>query len=136
MTKNTKRRLLIVCFIIVAISTGLSILLNTLSDEIVFFYSPSELVQKGVSSDVRVGGLVKQGSITKLSNDEIEFIITDSTNATDSVRLKIHYKGLIPGLFREGQTIIAKGRMHDDIFTAQELLAKHDEYYMPNQDKS
>jgi len=95
----------------------------------VFYFSPSELKNsKNISGVFRVGGLVKDGSIHYLEDKEtLEFVITDTQSD-----LVIRYKGIIPALFKEGQGTVALGKLDESgIFMAKELLAKHDENYMP-----
>ena len=94
-----------------------------------FFYSPSEF-DKIISSkkNIRVGGMIKENSITKIDSLTTVFIITDYKN-----ELKIKYSGILPDLFREGQGVVANGKYFSDenIFISDELLVKHDENYMP-----
>lgn len=117
----------IVSFIMIAI--GIYIILYNLKDDIVFFYNPTEILQKKISASqiIRVGGLVKNNSLVRHS-DYIEFIITDYTND-----LKITTKSTLPAIFNEGQGVVAKGYYQDNIFLAIEILAKHDEKYMPTE---
>lgn len=112
------------------ISLGaLFFIVSNFKENIVFFYSPSELRTVNISENkiIRVGGLVKENSI-KSSGNRIEFIITDFKDD-----LKIEYSGIKPDLFREKQGVVAKGIFDskNNIFVANELLAKHDEKYMP-----
>jgi cytochrome c-type biogenesis protein CcmE len=110
------------------IIVAMVIILKVFNDNIVFFYSPSELAKKGqITSFIRVGGMVKQGSVDYLTDDTLEFTITDFEND-----LVIRYKGILPNLFKEGQGTVAYGRLGEGgVFIAEELLAKHDENYMP-----
>jgi cytochrome c-type biogenesis protein CcmE len=110
-----------------AIATGL--VLFALSDTIVYFYSPSDLVDKHVAAGkrLRIGGLVEKGSVKRLEGAAVEFSVTDTAKA-----LKVSFKGLLPDLFREGQGVIAEGTLAaDGSFLADSVLAKHDETYMP-----
>ncbi len=112
-------------------SIGVYIILSNLNDNIVFFYPPSEISKIKKNSKVRVGGIVKNGSITREINNKIRFIITDY-----SEELEIIYQGILPALFREGQGIVAEGTLQPTrSFLAKKLLAKHDENYMPPQIK-
>lgn len=129
MNKFIKKRLLTISITLLSVALGVWILLDAMSDSIIFFYSPSQLNKLDPNKEIRVGGIVKPGSIDKKSEDTIEFCITDN-NAS----LNIRYKGMIPALFRENQAIVAKGKLTDSIFIATELLAKHDENYMPHED--
>lgn len=111
----------------------IAFIINNFQDEIVFFYSPSDLLQKesltGVNNrKIRVGGLVLKGSVTRKDALNITFKISDGEKD-----LLISYKGLTPDLFREGQGIIANGKYDEknSIFVASQLLVKHDENYIP-----
>lgn len=127
MKKKYKRLQFIIVTIICAIF-GLWLILKNFNQNIVFFYTPTEFKQQLIHDNkVRVGGLVVKDSIVKLDDGiTTEFVITDNTND-----LLISYTGILPNLFREGQGIVAKGKLVDEVFIASELLAKHDENYMP-----
>ncbi len=108
------------CFIV-------GIILIALQDNILFFYTPSEILQKNLKQNekVRLGGLVEENSVRR--NDiKINFTITDLKK-----NIEVNYKGILPDLFREGQGVIVKGYLKNNIFQATEVLAKHDENYMP-----
>ena len=103
------------------------IILIALQDNILFFYSPSEILEKNLKQNekVRLGGLVEENSV--LRNDiKINFIITDLKKT-----IEVSYEGILPDLFREGQGVIVNGYLKNNIFEASEVLAKHDENYMP-----
>ncbi len=108
---------------------ALAFIISNFRDNIVFFYSPNELTNLKISNQkiIRVGGLVKQGSVN-YSGGNLKFVITDFKN-----ELEIHYSGLKPDLFREKQGMVAKGLWNKEknIFIASEILTKHDEKYMP-----
>ena len=108
------------CFIVGTI-------LIVLQDNILFFYTPSEILQKDLKKDekVRLGGLVEENSITR-NDTKINFTITDLKQT-----MEVTYEGILPDLFREGQGVIVKGYLQNNIFEATEVLAKHDENYMP-----
>ncbi len=91
-----------------------------------FFYAPSELSQLSINKKIRIGGMVKKGSIIYHDGNKVEFIITDFKQ-----EIKTLYQGILPDLFREGQGVVANGRIKDNVFVADEILAKHDENYMP-----
>jgi len=113
---------------VLALAVGL--ILFALRDQIVFFYSPTEIHEKAVAAGtaVRLGGLVKQGTWKK-SGDQNDFVVTDGT--TDMVA---HYTGILPDLFREGQGVVVEGAVATDgSFAATNVLAKHDEKYMPKE---
>jgi cytochrome c-type biogenesis protein CcmE len=99
-------------------------------DSIVFFFSPSEMAEKSPGPDerLRVGGLVVEGSVVKEPDGAVRFTVTDG--AMDQ---EIRFAGILPDLFREGQGIIAEGRLREGVFVADEVLAKHDEQYMPRE---
>ncbi len=107
---------------------AVALVLIALDDNIIYFYSPSEIDEAKMDNLLRVGGLVKDGSL-KIENDfEIKFIIKDNTD-----EVPVIYNGILPDLFREGQGVIAEGVFINDIFQANEILAKHDENYMPKE---
>ena len=108
------------CFIV-------GIILIILQDNILFFYTPSEILQKNLKQNekVRLGGLVEENSVVR--NDiKINFTITDLKKS-----IQVSYEGILPDLFREGQGVIVNGYLKNNIFEASEVLAKHDENYMP-----
>ena len=105
-----------------------ALVLTALNDSIVFFYSPTQVAEKkpGPERRFRLGGLVEPGSVRK-DGQEVRFTVTDLQKT-----LPVVYRGLLPDLFREGQGVIAEGTLGaDGTFTAREVLAKHDENYMP-----
>ena len=108
------------CFIVGA-------LLIILQDNILFFYTPSEILQKNLKQNekVRLGGLVEENSVVR-NNIKINFTITDLKK-----NIEVSYEGILPDLFREGQGVIVNGYLKNNIFEASEVLAKHDENYMP-----
>ena len=109
-----------------------ALVLNALEDSIIFFYSPSDLRERTISPEqrIRVGGLVELGSWkTAKSEKAHEFIVTDGKNKITAI-----FNGILPDLFREGQGVIAEGRLKNEgLFIAEEVLAKHDEKYMPRE---
>ena len=113
---------------IVALALATAFVLNAFRSNLVFFFTPTQVAQGEAPQNrvFRVGGLVKEGSL-KRDQPVIEFIITDT--AKD---IAVKYSGLLPDLFQEGKGVVAQGRLDDrGIFTAAEVLAKHDENYMP-----
>ena len=127
MTGKSKR-LALFAVLAVLLSGAVWLVLSALQDNIVLFYSPSELTEAQKSArQLRIGGLVEDGSVT-IDGLVARFAITDG----DSV-VSVMYEGALPDLFREGQGIIAQGRFEGDLFTAQSVLAKHDETYMPRE---
>jgi cytochrome c-type biogenesis protein CcmE len=129
MTRKQKRLALIAGLGLV-LATASGLILYALSDQIVFFYSPSELGAKqvAVGQPIRIGGLVKDGSWIKTGEDN-SFVITDGEEDET-----VTYKGILPDLFREGQGVIAEGALAaDGSFVATTVLAKHDEEYIPKE---
>ena len=130
MTRKGKRLTLIIGAL-TALSVAAGIALFALRDNIVFFYTPSELAKKNPSpgARVRIGGLVKEGSVVKNSGRDVSFTVTDKT-----ADLAVFYVGLLPDLFREGQGVVVDGVLSaDGKFRADSVLAKHDERYMPRE---
>ncbi len=107
-------------------ATGLILL--ALEDSIVFFYSPTDLIEKPPPPGrrLRIGGLVEEGSVVRQPGARVTFRVTDLARA-----LPVAYVGLLPDLFREGQGVVAEGLLKDGVFQADRVLAKHDETYMP-----
>ena len=130
MTRRGRRLSLIVAALaVVGVAAGLS--LYALSDSIVFFYSPSEVAQKSVApgARLRIGGMVKTGSVVKSADQNVAFVLTDGAHD-----LKVAYQGLLPDLFREGQGVVAEGVLAaPGEIRADTILAKHDERYMPRE---
>ena len=123
-----RKRLWLLLASLATLGVAATLVLTALNDNIVFFYSPSQLAEKKPAPDrrLRIGGLVEQGSVRK-DGQEVRFKVTDLKQSVDVV-----YRGLLPDLFREGQGVIAEGSLGPDgVFTARGVLAKHDENYMP-----
>jgi cytochrome c-type biogenesis protein CcmE len=102
---------------------------NALGNNLSYFFSPTEIVQNKAPKDhvFRLGGLVESGSLERGKELTVRFTVTDTLN-----RIQVKYTGILPDLFQEGQGVIAQGRMGaDGVFVAEEVLAKHDENYMP-----
>lgn len=113
--------------LLLAAATGL--VLNAFRDSLVFFYGPTEALAKDLGPDrrFRLGGLVEQGSLGRAGDGiTVTFKITDGAAA-----IPVSYAGILPDLFREGQGVIAEGRLLRGTFEARSVLAKHDESYMP-----
>ena len=107
---------------------AVALVLIALDENIIYFYSPSEVNQSEAATLLRVGGLVKDGSL-KIDNDlGIKFVIEDNI-----AEVSVIYNGILPDLFREGQGVIAEGKFIDNFFIANEIVAKHDENYMPKE---
>ena len=110
-------------------ATGIvvALVLNAFQSNLVFFYSPSQVVAKEAPSarTFRVGGLVESGSV-KVEGTKVQFIITDGAQ-----KVPVRYEGILPDLFKEGKGVVAQGQLQGNDFVAREVLAKHDENYMP-----
>lgn len=127
MTPKRKRLWLLVGSLAV-LGVAATLVLTALNDNIVFFYSPTQVAEKQLSPDrrFRLGGLVEAGSVKK-SGQETRFVVTDTQKT-----VAVIYRGILPDLFREGQGVVAEGSLGPDgVFVAREVLAKHDENYMP-----
>ena len=124
-----QRRFLFIGLGLAAVSIATALVLNALNSNVMFFYSPSQ-VQAGEAprqAAFRLGGLVESGSLKRGADGlEMSFIVTDGAHS-----IPVTYRGLLPDLFREGKGVVVSGRMNDKGFTATEVLAKHDENYMP-----
>jgi cytochrome c-type biogenesis protein CcmE len=126
------RRLGLLVGSLAVLGVAAALVLTALNDNIVFFYSPTQMIlgtlegRNYYGRRVRLGGLVEQGSVKK-DGDRIEFKVTDLKHS-----MAVVYRGIVPDLFREGQGVIVEGVWGEDgMFTAREVLAKHDENYMP-----
>ena len=125
-----KKRILMVCAILVGISISAILILTAFEKNLMYFYSPTEIINGDApkTRSFRIGGLVVTDSVIRNSDDlKVSFILTDTIN-----EVKVIYEGILPDLFREGQGIVANGILQsDNIFIAEQVLAKHDENYMP-----
>ena len=125
------RRLSLIALSLAVVGAAAGLSLYALSDSIVFFYSPSEVAQKGAApgARIRIGGMVKTGSVVKSADQNVAFVLTDGAHD-----LKVAYQGLLPDLFREGQGVVAEGVLAaPGQIRADTILAKHDERYMPRE---
>ena len=116
----------IACLLVVA----LILVLGALRDNIVFFYSPSEIDRATSKKAIRLGGLVKEGRFTINGLNSI-FTVTDG-----GAEIEIRYANALPSLFREGQGVVAEGRLENGVLVASNVLAKHDETYMPRKSQT
>ena len=126
-----QRRLLLIGAGGAVLGVAIALVLFALKDSIVFFNSPTDVVEKHVApgSRIRLGGLVKPGSIARGANFAVRFQVTDGNKD-----IPVAYSGVLPDLFREGQGVIAEGSLDDGgVFAADTILAKHDENYMPRE---
>ena len=105
------------------------LVLQTFQSNLVFFFSPSQVVANEAPKNkpFRIGGLVKEGSIQRDPGGlKVSFIVTDTAHD-----VRVQYEGLLPDLFKEGKGVVAQGKLENGVFQAKEVLAKHDENYMP-----
>ena len=125
-----RQRLYVLLLVLAGLGAATGLALSAFRDNVVFFYAPSEIAEKGLAEGqrFRLGGLVEAGSVQKLEGGRTsQFTVTD-TKTTITVR----YTGILPDLFREGQGVVTNGALDGQgIFIASEVLAKHDENYMP-----
>jgi cytochrome c-type biogenesis protein CcmE len=113
------------------LAVAIELILNALSDSIVFFNSPSDVIGRHIKPGprIRLGGLVKERSIVRDSNLSVRFEVTDGKR-----QIPVVYRGVLPDLFREGQGAVVEGALDSDgVFKADTILAKHDEAYMPKE---
>jgi cytochrome c-type biogenesis protein CcmE len=126
-----QRRLVLIGGAVGVLAVAVALVLGALRDSIVFFNSPSDVIEKHVApgARIRLGGLVKDGSVVRGSDLKVHFEVTDGSRA-----LPVNYQGVLPDLFREGQGVVAEGVLDGaGIFNADTILAKHDETYMPKE---
>ncbi len=125
--KPKYRRLTFVAIGLGLLGIAAALILSAFQESIVFFHSPSELVEHANLTDrrLRIGGLVEDGSVAR-DGATVRFRVTDLANSVG-----VAYTGILPDLFREGQGVVAEGRMEGGVFVADQVLAKHDETYMP-----
>ena len=129
LSKKVKSRIFFLAVSLILAAIVIFIVLRSLEENVVYFFSPSEIYNKtDISFDkkIRIGGLVKTNSINK-NETSINFIITDLKK-----EILVSYSGLVPNLFSEGKGVVAEGKLKDKkYFVADKILAKHDENYMP-----
>jgi len=126
-----QRRLILIGGSLGVLAVAVALVLNALSDSIVFFNSPTDVVEKHIAagSRIRIGGLVKDGSVQRGDNLRIRFEVTDGKN-----EVAVRYQGIVPDLFREGQGVVAEGSLEPGgTLVADTVLAKHDGRYMPRE---
>ena len=129
LSKKVKSRIFFLAVSLIAVTIVIFIVLRSLEENVVYFFSPSEIYNKtdiAFDKKIRIGGLVKTNSINK-NETSINFIITDLKK-----EILVSYNGLVPNLFSEGKGVVAEGKLKDKkYFVADKILAKHDENYMP-----
>lgn len=127
---SRRKRLLTVILILAGVGTSVAFALQAFQQNLLYFYSPSQVDagEAPAARVIRVGGMVEKGSVARAPGSlEVRFTLTDYAHSLD-----VSYTGVLPDLFREGQGVIARGRFGDGgLFVAEEVLAKHDENYMP-----
>ncbi|NNG12718.1 MAG: cytochrome c maturation protein CcmE, partial [Halobacteria archaeon] len=128
MHPKRKKRLYLIVLMVAGIGVGIGLALNAFNDNLMFFYSPTEVVagEAPAGHPIRVGGLVTNGSVKRQENGlTVRFDVTDNAES-----VTVEYTGILPDLFREGQGIVARGKLDTHgVFVAEEVLAKHDENY-------
>ena len=129
LSKKVKSRIFFLAVSLISVAIVIFIVLRSLEENVVYFFSPSEIYNKidiSLDKKIRIGGLVKTNSINK-NETSINFIITDLKK-----EILVTYTGLVPNLFSEGKGVVAEGKLKDKkYFVADKILAKHDENYMP-----
>jgi cytochrome c-type biogenesis protein CcmE len=126
-----QRRLILIGTSLGVLAVAAALVLSALRDSIVFFNSPTDLAEKRIApgTRMRIGGLVKPSSIERGDNLQVRFAVTDG-----KADVAVHYQGIVPDLFREGQGVVAEGKLEPGgVFAADTVLAKHDERYMPRE---
>jgi cytochrome c-type biogenesis protein CcmE len=125
--KPRQRRLLLAGVLVVAVGAIVALVANAFRSNLVFFYSPTQVVaqEAPVGRTFRLGGLVEPGSV-KREGVRVNFVVTDSAKT-----VPVRYEGVLPDLFKEGKGVVAQGKLESGVFVAREVLAKHDENYMP-----
>jgi len=129
LSKKARSRIVVLTFLLVSAIVVVFVVLKSLEENIVYFFSPTEIYNKeniSFNKKIRVGGLVKEGSISN-NQTSVNFIVTDLNN-----EIIVSYSGSLPNLFSEGKGVVAEGKLKDKkYFIADKILAKHDENYMP-----
>lgn len=129
MTPRRRKRLTYVLLLLAGVGLSVFFASQAMKDNLMYFYSPTQLAagEAPAGARIRLGGLVQEGSVVREAGSiEVRFVLTDTKEA-----FTVSFSGILPDLFREGQGIVAHGRLGaDDIFMADEVLAKHDENYM------
>lgn len=125
--KTRHKRLAIAAGVLCAIAAAAALVMNAFQSNLVFFFSPSQVAAKEAPTGrtFRLGGLVEAGSV-KRDGVVVNFVVTDTAKT-----VPVRYQGILPDLFKEGKGVVAQGQMNGGVFEAREVLAKHDENYMP-----
>ena len=127
MNPTRKKRIYSILFVFLFSVSGISLILYSLNSNLDFFFTPTELKNNNIPPEkrIKIGGMVLEGSVER-NGSEISFVITDYENS-----IKLIFDGIVPDLFKEGSGVVALGFLNNKIFYAKEVLAKHDENYMP-----
>jgi cytochrome c-type biogenesis protein CcmE len=125
--KTRHKRLAIAAGVVLVIGAAATLILQAFQSNLVFFFSPTQITTKEapVNRTFRLGGLVVAGSV-KRTGVAVDFQVTDTAQS-----VPVHFEGILPDLFKEGKGVVAQGKLQDGVFVAKEVLAKHDENYMP-----
>ena len=125
--KSRHKRLAIAGGVVTAVAAVAALVLNAFQSNLVFFYSPTQIAAHEAPSKrtFRLGGLVELGTV-KREGTRVSFIVTDTAKS-----IPVSYEGILPDLFKEGKGVVAQGQLENGVFVAREVLAKHDENYMP-----
>lgn len=130
--KPRHKKMAVIALSVSALTVAVVLVLNAFQSNLVFFFSPSQVAAKEapIGKSFRIGGLVEEGSLKREGDGTtLNFAITDTAEV-----IRVVYTGILPDLFKEGKGVVAQGKMADDgIFYADEVLAKHDENYMPHE---
>ena len=122
-----RKRFAIAGGVLVAVGIVVGLILNAFQSNLVFFYSPSQVAQHEAPAGraFRIGGMVEKGTLQR-DGTNVQFVVTDTAKS-----IPVRYVGILPDLFKEGKGVVAQGKLEGDVFVAREILAKHDENYMP-----
>jgi cytochrome c-type biogenesis protein CcmE len=125
--KPRHKRIAIAVGVVAAVGVAVGLVLNAFQSNLVFFYSPSQIASNEAPANrtFRLGGMVETGSV-KREGVTVRFVVTDTAKT-----VPVRYEGILPDLFKEGKGVVAQGQLQDGVFVAREVLAKHDENYMP-----
>ena len=125
--KPRHKRLAIAGGVLVAVGAIAALVLNAFQSNLVFFYTPTQIAahEAPVNRTFRIGGMVETGTV-KRDGLQVNFVVTDTAKT-----VPVRYEGILPDLFKEGKGVVAQGQLKDGVFVAREVLAKHDENYMP-----
>ena len=125
--KPRHKRLAIAAGIVCAVGVAVALVLNAFQSNLVFFYSPTQVAahEAPPNRSFRLGGLVEKGTVQR-DGVHVQFVVTDTAKS-----VPVRYEGILPDLFKEGKGVVAQGQLQGGVFVAREVLAKHDENYMP-----